>query len=50
MHSEWCSIPESTAAAVDSARARGGRVVAIGTTVVRTLESFADEDRDSGRG
>lgn len=42
MHSEWCSIPESTAAAVDSARARGGRVVAIGTTVVRTLESFAD--------
>jgi S-adenosylmethionine:tRNA ribosyltransferase-isomerase len=43
MHSEWCSIPESTAAAVDSARARGGRVVAIGTTVVRTLESFADK-------
>jgi S-adenosylmethionine:tRNA ribosyltransferase-isomerase len=42
MHSEWCSIPQSTAAAVDSARARGGRVVAIGTTVVRTLESFAD--------
>ncbi len=42
MHSEWCSIPESTAASVDSARARGGRVVAIGTTVVRTLESFAD--------
>lgn len=42
MHSEWCSIPESTAAAVDSARARGGRVVAIGTTVVRTLEAFAD--------
>ncbi len=42
MHSEWCSIPEATAAAVDSARTRGGRVVAIGTTVVRTLESFAD--------
>jgi S-adenosylmethionine:tRNA ribosyltransferase-isomerase len=42
MHSEWCSIPESTAAAVDSARARGGRVVAIGTTVVRTLEAFAN--------
>jgi S-adenosylmethionine:tRNA ribosyltransferase-isomerase len=42
MHSEWCSIPESTTTAVDSARARGGRVVAIGTTVVRTLEAFAD--------
>ena len=42
MHSEWCAIPDETAAAVESARARGGRVVAIGTTVVRTLESFAD--------
>ena len=44
MHSEWCSIPESTAAAVASARARGGRVVAVGTTVARTLETFADGD------
>ena len=42
MHTEWCSIPESTAAAIDTARARGGRVVAVGTTVVRTLETFAD--------
>jgi len=44
MHSEWCSISESTAAAVASARARGGRVVAVGTTVARTLETFADGD------
>jgi S-adenosylmethionine:tRNA ribosyltransferase-isomerase len=44
MHSEWCSIPESTAAAVASARARGGRVVAVGTTVARTLETFAAGD------
>jgi len=42
MHSERCSIPEPTAAAIADARARGGRVVAVGTTVVRTLESFAD--------
>ena len=42
MHSEWCAIPETTAQAVTDARQRGGRVVAIGTTVVRTLESFAD--------
>lgn len=42
MHSEWCSVPEPTAIAIAAARARGGRVVAIGTTVVRTLESFAD--------
>jgi len=43
MHSEWCSIPEATADAVIRARQSGGRVVAIGTTVVRALESFADE-------
>ncbi len=42
MHSEWCSVPEHTARAVGEARARGGRVVAVGTTVVRTLESRAD--------
>lgn len=42
MHSEWCSVPLPTTEAVDAARARAGRVVAIGTTVVRTLESFAD--------
>ncbi len=42
MHSEWCSIPTGTAQAIDEARARGGRVVAVGTTVVRTLESMAD--------
>jgi len=42
MHSEWCSISEPTAAAIGAARARGGRVVAVGTTVVRTLETFAD--------
>jgi S-adenosylmethionine:tRNA ribosyltransferase-isomerase len=42
MHTEWCSIPEATAAAIASAHARGGRVVAVGTTVVRTLETFAD--------
>jgi S-adenosylmethionine:tRNA ribosyltransferase-isomerase len=42
MHSEWCSIPAGTAHAIADARQRGGRVVAIGTTVVRTLESMAD--------
>jgi S-adenosylmethionine:tRNA ribosyltransferase-isomerase len=42
MHSEWCSVPASTARAVDRARARGGKVAAIGTTVVRTLESMAN--------
>lgn len=42
MHTEWCAVPEETAVAVGEARARGGRVVATGTTVMRTLETFAD--------
>lgn len=42
MHSEWCTVSEETSAGIEAARARGGRVVAIGTTVVRTLETFAD--------
>jgi S-adenosylmethionine:tRNA ribosyltransferase-isomerase len=39
MHSEWVRIPPETARSVANARSRGGAVVAIGTTVVRTLES-----------
>lgn len=41
LHDEAYEIPESTAAAVVRARSRGGRVVAVGTTVVRTLETAA---------
>lgn len=41
MHAEWVSVPSSTVAAVASTRAAGGRVVAIGTTSVRALESAA---------
>jgi S-adenosylmethionine:tRNA ribosyltransferase-isomerase len=42
MHSEWCAVPDRTAVAVATTRRTGGRVVAIGTTVVRALESMAD--------
>jgi S-adenosylmethionine:tRNA ribosyltransferase-isomerase len=42
MHSEWCHVPESTADAIGRARSRNGRVVAVGTTVARTLESMSD--------
>ena len=42
MHSEYYSVPEPTAEAIALTRRRGGRVVAIGTTVVRTLESAFD--------
>jgi S-adenosylmethionine:tRNA ribosyltransferase-isomerase len=41
MHTEWCECPAETAAAVRETRARGGRVVAVGTTAVRTLETAA---------
>jgi S-adenosylmethionine:tRNA ribosyltransferase-isomerase len=43
MHAEWYEVPAATAEAISSARARGARVVAVGTTVVRALESAARE-------
>ncbi len=39
MHAERIRVPPGTVAAIDAARRRGGRVVAVGTTVVRALES-----------
>lgn len=44
MHSEFCTIPEDTAQAIRRAKENGGRVIAVGTTSCRTLESFAGED------
>ena len=44
MHSEFCTVPEDTAEAIARTKASGGRVVAVGTTTCRTLESFAAED------
>lgn len=44
MHSEYCTIPAETAAVIRRAKERGGRVVAVGTTSCRTLESFAKPD------
>ena len=41
MHAERFCVPAETVAAVDAARRRGGRVIAVGTTVVRALESIA---------
>ena len=41
MHSEWYDVPAATQQAIADCRARGGRVVAVGTTTVRTLESWA---------
>jgi S-adenosylmethionine:tRNA ribosyltransferase-isomerase len=44
MHSEWGTISAETADALHAARAKGGRIVAVGTTSLRLLESAAHED------
>lgn len=44
MHSEFCVISQETADIVNSTKKHGGRVIAVGTTSCRTLESFAQED------
>jgi S-adenosylmethionine:tRNA ribosyltransferase-isomerase len=41
MHHEWYSIPEKTIEAIAQTKQRGGRVIAVGTTSLRTLESYA---------
>ncbi len=41
MHAEWLEVPQSACDAIEAARARGGRVVAVGTTAVRSLETAA---------
>ena len=43
MHTEFCELTQETADAINETKKRGGRVVAVGTTVVRTLESFAQQ-------
>jgi len=44
MEPEWCEIPASTVAAIDATKAAGGRVIAVGTTTTRALESAATAD------
>ncbi|MBQ5739835.1 MAG: tRNA preQ1(34) S-adenosylmethionine ribosyltransferase-isomerase QueA, partial [Oscillospiraceae bacterium] len=44
MHSEFCSVPKETAELINRTKANGGRVVCVGTTSCRTIESFAAQD------
>ena len=44
MHAEYCVVPEETARTVTETKRAGGRVVAVGTTSCRTLESFASAE------
>jgi len=48
MHSEWYDVPLATQQALAACKARGGRVVAVGTTTVRTLESWAQSGQARG--
>ncbi|MBR0312764.1 MAG: tRNA preQ1(34) S-adenosylmethionine ribosyltransferase-isomerase QueA [Oscillospiraceae bacterium] len=44
MHSEYCVIPAETADLINETKANGGRVICVGTTSCRTIESWAGED------
>lgn len=40
IHREWCSVPETAAVVIADARAKGSRIIAVGTTAARTLETY----------
>ena len=50
IHSEWCQLPQEIADLINQTRQNGGRVVAVGTTSVRTLESAGMGNRELGIG
>ena len=47
IHTEWCELSQETANAINNTRANGGRIIAVGTTSVRTLESAGVVKRES---
>ncbi len=47
IHTEWCELTQQTADAINQTKRSGGRVIAVGTTSVRTLESAAVGNRES---
>ena len=47
IHTEWCQLSQETADAISETRANGGRVIAVGTTSVRTLETVGIGNRES---
>ena len=50
MHTERYTVPQRTVDAINATHAAGGRVIAVGTTSVRSLESAWDAEADGGRG
>lgn len=49
IHTEWCSISSETADRLNRAKESGGRVIAVGTTSVRTLETAANQTTNNGK-
>jgi S-adenosylmethionine:tRNA ribosyltransferase-isomerase len=47
IHTEWCELNQETANLINQTKGSGGRIIAVGTTSVRTLESAATENLDS---
>ncbi len=50
MHAEWYAVPPAAVEAIGRARAAGGRIIAVGTTVARTLESAGAETLGASSG
>lgn len=50
MHAEYYSVPEETARVINETKARGGRVIAVGTTTTRCLETAARDDGNVNSG
>jgi S-adenosylmethionine:tRNA ribosyltransferase-isomerase len=46
IHTEWCELPQDAAELIDRTKQAGGRVIAVGTTSVRTVESAGEVGRD----
>ena len=47
IHTEWCELNQATADLINQTKQSGGRIIAVGTTSVRTLESAANENSNS---
>ena len=50
MHAEWYAVPQATVDAIETARARGGRVLGVGTTTLRALETAGAAGLAAGMG
>jgi S-adenosylmethionine:tRNA ribosyltransferase-isomerase len=48
MHQEWLEVPEATVEKIKETKAKGGKIIAVGTTVVRALEGVAQETEKAG--